>query len=146
MDFSRQVNYQSDFDVLLHITDIDGKAVGYPTFDFVATFTTSGGGKYEAGQMAGVKRGVSDQDGDVRVVFNNHMLSPGVLNLKLCVDIPDAIYPDGKKQTVVSVETGIKLISGTGTDSTGLKVDVILPFAYTAPEATDGTEDSGSEG
>jgi len=131
MDFSRQVNYQSDFDVLLHIVDSENRAVGFPDFDFVLVFTTSGNNKVEAGQQDGVQRNVEDKDGDVRIVFNSHKLLPGKLNLEVRTNIADETYPDGKKLTVFKVaDTNITLVSGDSDATTGLKIDVKLPFAY----------------
>ena len=96
MDFSRQVNYKSDFDVLLHVVDANGKAVGFPSFDFVLTFTSSGQKRFEAGQANGFKRGISDADGKVRVVFNDHGLLPGMLNLEVRADVENDIYPTAR--------------------------------------------------
>lgn len=147
MDFSRQVNYKSDFDVLLHVEDSEGNTVGFPDFDFLLTFRTNGNKKYEGGQVDGVKRGVTDADGDIRIVFDNHGLLPGVLSLEVRADVADATYPDGKKLTVFDVPTNITLVDAAGEVSTGLKVNVKLPFAYT-PASTDDTDGNqgGSEG
>ncbi len=130
MDFSRQVNYQSDFDVLLHIVDVNNAPVGFPDFDFILTFTTNGGNKVQAGQQDGVKRGVVEENGDLKIAFDNHKLLPGVLNLEVRTNIEDATYPDGKKLTVFTVPTNITLVSGASEVSTGMKIDVKLPFAY----------------
>lgn len=147
MDFSKKVNYQSDFDVLLNITDENGKALGYPDFDFMAKFES--GSSYEVGQKGGVKRGVSDQDGKVKIVFNDHKLSPGTLKLVFSADVPDPSYPDGKKLHVVPVETDIDLTTGVSETSTGIVIDVKLPFSL--PEQSEtaeaavggGTDDQG---
>lgn len=129
MDFSRQVNYQSDFDVLLHVKDAEGNDVGFPAFDFFATFTSTGGGKkVEAGQVNGVKRGMKDVDGEIQIAFDNHGLMPGKLELEFQTDVENAIYPDGKKLTVFKVPTDITLTNKQGDESTGLKIDVMLPF------------------
>ena len=143
MDFSKQVNYKSDFDVLLHLTDAEGNAVGFPDFDFLLTFFTSGQKKFEAGQVDGTKRGVSDAEGDVRVVFNNHGLPAGVLNLEIRADVRNSLYPDGKKLQVFTVPTNITLTAENGETSTGLKIDVTLPFTIEA-EPEDNTDESGT--
>lgn len=143
MDFSRKVNSKSDFDVLLHIADAEGKAVGFPEFDFVLKFTSSGDRKYEAGQANGFKRGVSDVDGDVRVVFNNHKLLPGTLNLEVRADVENDIYPDGKKLYVFDVPTNITLVSGAGDTSSDIVIDVTLPFAVGTSSSS--SDASGSE-
>ncbi len=127
MDFSKQVNYQSDFDVLLHLTDADGNDIGYPDFDFTAKF--SSGATYEVGQKNGVKRGVAEANGNVKVVFNDHKLSPGELKLTFSADIPDEDYPDGKKLHVVPVKTDIYLTSEASEVSTGIEIEVKLPFS-----------------
>jgi len=144
MDFSRQVNYKSDFDVLLHVVDADGNAVGFPTFDFVLAFTSSGQNKFEAGQANGFKRGVSDADGDIRVVFNDHHLLPGTLNLEVRADVENDIYPDGKKLYVFEVPTNITLTSGAGEVSTGISIDVNLPFAVGSASSSSSSEGGSS--
>ena len=137
MDFSRQVNYKSDFDVLLHVKDVNGNDVGFPEFDFLLTFSTSGQKKFEAGQVDGVKRGVSDADGDIRVVFNSHGLLTGDLMLEFRADEKNDLYPDGKKLTVMTVPTNITLTADNGEVSTGLKIDVVLPFSATEDNASE---------
>lgn len=151
MDFSRQVNYQSDFDVLLHIVDANNKAVGFPDFDIVFTFTTIGGTKVQAGQQDGVKRGVTDVDGDIRVIFDNHKLLPGVLQLEVRTNTPEPTYPDGKKLTVFTVPTNITLTDKASEVSTGLLIDVKLPFAYqqessSSSSSSEASSSSSSEG
>ena len=143
MDFSRQVNYKSDFDVLLHVVDANGKAVGFPSFDFVLTFTSSGQKRFEAGQANGFKRGISDADGKVRVVFNDHGLLPGMLNLEVRADVENDIYPDGKKLYVFSVPTNINLTSGPGEVSSDIEIEVTLPFAVGSSSSS--SESSSSE-
>ena len=139
MDFSRKVNYQSDFDVLLNLIGEDGKPVGYPDFDFMVKFEC--GGTYEVGQKGGVKRGVSEEDGKVKVVLNDHKLSPGTLKLVFSADIADPTYPDGKKMHVVPVETDVNLITEVSEVSTGIVIDVKLPFSVAKEESSD--EESG---
>ena len=143
MDFSRKVNYKSDFDVLLHIVDADGNAVGFPTFDFVLTFTTSGQVRFEAGQANGIKRGVSDADGKVRVVFNDHHLLTGVLNLEVRANVENDIYPDGKKLYVFEVPTNIELHYGASEVSSDIEIEMTLPFSTGSSSSSE--ESSSSE-
>ena len=144
MDFSRKVNYQSNFDVLLNIVDQDGKAVGYPNFDFMVKFEC--GSSYEAGQKGGVKKGVSDEDGKVKIVLNNHRLSPGSLRLVFSADIADPSYPDGKKLHVVPVETDIELVTGVSETSTGIVIDVKLPFSIETESEADPEPETPEDG
>ena len=141
MDFSRQVNYQSDFDVLLHLIDADGNDVGYPDFDFTAKF--SSGGSYEVGQKNCVKRGVAEADGNVKVVFDSHKLSPGELKLTFTADVPNEDYPDGKKLHVIPVKTDIFLTSEVSEVSTGIVIDVKLPFSVSPEGDAPQIEDDG---
>ena len=143
MDFTKKVNYQSDFDVLLNLIGEDGKAIGFPDFDFSAKFES--GVAYEVGQKGGVQKGVSDADGKVKVVFNSHKLSPGELKLTFSADIPDETYPDGKKLHVVPVKTDVRLTTEASEVSTGIEIDVKLPFSYSKAEseAEAGDDESG---
>lgn len=138
MDFSRQVNYKSDFDVLLNVKDSAGEDIGFPDFDFLVTFRTNGQKVFEAGQVGGVKRGVSDVSGKVRIAFDNHGLMPGELKMEFRADVEDVIYPDGKKLTVINVPTNITLTTENGEENSGLNIDVNLPFVLTLDSNEEG--------
>lgn len=152
MDFTKQVNYRSDFSVLLHVVDINDKAVGFPDFDFLFTFTTNGGAKVEGGKQGEIQRNVKDVNGDIMVIFDNHKLMPGVLNLEVQTNVPDEIYPDGKKKTVFKVPTNISLVNGEGDTGINLTIEVKLPFEYAKdssssseePETSSSSEESDS--
>lgn len=144
MDFTRQISYQSDFKLTVHVVDANDAAVGFPDFDFLLTFTTSGNTKVEAGQQNGVQRNVKNVNGDIEVVFDNHKLLPGALNLEVLTNVANADYPDGKKQTIFKANTNISLVNGTGDGSTELTVDVKLPFAY-AKASSSSSESTSSE-
>ena len=146
MDFSRQVNYQSDFDVLLTVKDSGGAVIGFPEFDFILTFFTNGAVRFGVGQVNGVMRGVRNVGGKIGVAFDDHKMMPGVLNLEFRADVKDETYPDGKKLTVFDVPTGISLVSGNGELSTGLEIEVTLPFQVIEPAVAEAAGDEAAEG
>lgn len=143
MDFTKQVNYQSDFDVNIHFKDADNKVIAKPAFDFLLTFTTTGGNKVEAGQQDGMQRNYKEVEGGIKVVFDNHKLLPGTLNLEARVNEANPDYPDGKKLTVINVPTDITLTANAGEVSSDIDIEVKLPFVVEQGSSSSSEESEG---
>lgn len=95
-----KVNCKSDFTRYLRIKDLSGKDIGWPDFDWIATFWTfSKSQAFTASVTAGVPVNCHrTADGRIRVVFDNHRLLSGTLKVELIAQIPDEQYPDRLKQ------------------------------------------------
>lgn len=95
-----KVNCKSDFTRYLRIKDLSGKDIGWPDFDWAATFWTfSKSQAFTVGVTAGVSHNCHrTADGRIRVVFNDHRLLSVTLKVELIAQIPDEQYPDRLKQ------------------------------------------------
>lgn len=131
----KRKNYKSDFDAILHLlTCVDSreeepKDIGWPDFDWTARFYTgSKANAYIASCIGGVCTNCFNDNGHIHVVFNNHRLGKGVLNVEFYSELPNGIYPDGIQTEVSPQPLGIELIDGRGDCGTIFEVEVMLPY------------------
>lgn len=125
----RKVNYKSDFDFKLKLKDGSGKEVPWPQCDWDALFwTSSKANAFRASCKGGVcVNCVREADG-VRIVFDNHRLGIGTLKWEPHFEIPDALYPDGVRDTYNPAPLEIELVSGQGDEPTDTEVEYTLPY------------------
>lgn len=129
----KKKNYKSDFDIILHLLTCGGgderREFGWPDFDWTARFyTSSKANAYTASCIDGVCDNCFSDNGQIHVVFNNHRLGVGVLNVEFYSELPNGIYPDGIQTEVSSQPLGIELVSGRGDCGTISEVEVMLPY------------------
>lgn len=110
-----KVNYKSDFDAILRLTDCEGNVLGWPKFDWKAKFYTfSLSNVFTASCIGGVTENCYNDGGGIHVVFDNHKLAIGSLQCEITVDLPDARYPDGYHRVVTPEPLDIELVKGRG--------------------------------
>lgn len=110
-----KVNYKSDFDAILRLTDCEGNDLGWPKFDWMAKFYTySLGNVYTASCIGGVTENCYNDGGGIHVVFYNHKLAIGSLQCEITVELPDGRYPDGYRRVVTPEPLDIELVKGRG--------------------------------
>ena len=125
-----KINFESDFDVILRLKACDGDKctnIGWPLYDWTAKFYTNDlEHTYVASSLGGVLTNCFDDNGQIHVVFNNHGLSTGTLRVKFRAEIPNDIYPDGKKLEVCPQPLDVELVRGMG-DCGTVKTEAIAP-------------------
>ncbi len=138
MDMQKQ-NYRSEFDAILRLRDCRGNEVGWPDFDWRARFYTgtSKVNAYTASCVGGVCENCYNDGDRIHVVFDNHRLSPGVLNVEFCADLPNSVYSDGSQRLVKPQPLGIELVTGAGACRCDeISLEVMLPFAVVSAYET----------
>lgn len=125
----RKINYQSDFDFILKLTDCNGKEIGVPDYDWVAKFyTTAYTQVFTASCIKGVYTNCFDDNGQIHVVCDNHGLSNGVLYCEFTAELPNDIYPDGNERVVSPEPIGIELVRGKGDCSDDIDAELVIPY------------------
>lgn len=129
-----KINYKSDFDFILSITDAEGKEVGWPDYDWRAWFFTDiAANAYEASCIGGKCTNCFNDNRRIHVVFNGHHMSPGVLNVRFDSEFPNAIYPDGFQHISDPIKLDVELVRGQGDKPTQMDVDMMLPYIKGEP-------------
>lgn len=110
-----KVNYKSDFDAILRLTDCEGNDLGWPKFDWKAKFYTfSLSNVFTASCIGGVTENCYNDGGGIHVVFDNHKLAIGSLQCEITVELPDGRYSDGYHRVVTPEPLDIELVKGRG--------------------------------
>ena len=128
----RRINYKSDFDFLMRLKDASGKEVPFPDCDWDAMFwTSSKANAYRASCMDGVCVNCRKEADGIRFIFDNHRLGMGTLKWEPHFEIPDAIYPDGARDTYKYEPLDIELVNGQSDCDTDVSViEATLPAVY----------------
>ena len=149
------VNYKSDFPLLLRLYlckpgDEDAPAekgveIDFPAYDWEARFWTwNKANVYTASCKGGVCTNCRNKDGKILVVFNGHGLSPGTLNVEFTALLPDDLFPDGDRRTVVPGPLDVVLTKDGVCCPSTVEAEMILPYikgdqgdAFTYDDFTD---------
>lgn len=130
----RNINYREDFVLLIQLLNHKGEPVGVPDVDFSIRFY-SGHTVYTVGCQDGeFIRCAPMDDGRLRVIFDNHGLSP-VKELvgHATYRIPDSLMPDGIRDLPQTIHTGVCLTVGPSDRPSEAEVSVMLPFIKGEP-------------
>lgn len=143
-----RINHRSDFDFYIRLFDSDGKPVGMPrdieldmrlitgwldeldVEEWCPKLAGFSQGAYTAKYRKGVTENCIVEGGKLRVIVDNHNLTPGALTIEMTLKLPRTIYPDGDQRIVAKKKTCIELITGRGdawTDSP--TIDFYLPVS-----------------
>lgn len=143
-----RINYRSDFDFFIRLFDSDGKPVGMPrdieldmrlitgwldeldAEEWCPKLAGFSQGAYTAKYRKDVTENCIVEGGKLRVIVDNHNLTPGALTIEMTLKLPRTIYPDGDQRIVAKKKTFIELITGRGdawTDSP--TIDFYLPVS-----------------
>lgn len=110
------VNYRSEFDLFLRLRDKAGNDLGWPSFDWRAEFYTwSPAAAFTASCIGGVCTNCREDNGRIRVIFDNHHLTHGRLHVRFTAELPDSDYPDGLRRHVVPATLAVELVKGPAT-------------------------------
>lgn len=128
------VYYKRDFSCILRLfacsVDGDGrKEIGFPDYDWVARFHTWWDAEsYTASCIGGKCVNCFNDGGRIRVVFDNHRLSPGELRVEFTALLPDGAYPDGDERVVVPAPLGIVLTREAAPCPSAVEAQLMLPY------------------
>ena len=125
----KKINYKSDFDFLLRLTDCKGDAMPFPDCDWNAEFwTSSKPNAYRASCIGGeYVNCFREADGSIHFVFNNHRMGKGTLKWEPHFRFPNDIYPDGFQDQFRKAQLGIELVDGDGDCPTQAEIEAVLP-------------------
>lgn len=124
-----KINYKSDFDFILRLTDCRGADIGWPTFDWQARFfTNSKANTYTASCTKGQSVNCFNDGGSIHIVIHNHRLGKGRLNVELYAMLPNTIYPDGLQDKYDPQSLDIELVDGVGDCPTDAQIQILLPL------------------
>lgn len=125
----KKINYQSDFDFILNLTDCSGKEIGIPDYDWVARFyTTNQAAAFVASYKDGVYTNCFDDNGKLHIVCDNHGLPSGILRCEFTAELPNDIYPDGSERIVMPKPLDIELVRSAASCPNDMEVELILPY------------------
>lgn len=132
----KAINYNDDFSCILHVwacghgSDEESRVeLGWPQWNWRARFyTTQKVNYYEASCIDGVCTNCFNDNGRIRVIFNQHRLSAGELHVKFTAYLPDDLYPDGDEVHVVPGDSGITLVRERGDCPSEVEIALLLPF------------------
>lgn len=124
-----KINYKSDFDFILRLTDCKGVNIGFPDFDWEAKFyTNSKANAFVASSRNGKTVNCFNDEGQIHVVVDGHKMGIGNLNVEMRMELPNDIYPDGVQNDVQPMPLDIELVSGQGDCPTTAEIEVRLPY------------------
>ncbi len=128
------VNFKSDFTLILHLfaCDLEGGGekteIDFPDYDWKAIFyTTQKANAYTASCVGGECVNCVNDGGRIRVVFNDHRLSPGVLRVEFTAYLPDEGYPDGDERVVTPGPLGVTLVREAAPCPSLVEAELMLP-------------------
>lgn len=125
----KKINYKSDFDFILRLTDCKGVNIGFPDFDWEAKFyTNSKANAFVASSRNGETVNCFNDEGQIHVVVDEHKMGIGNLNVEMHMELPNDIYPDGVQNDVQPMPLDIELVSGQGDCPTTAEIEVRLPY------------------
>lgn len=131
-----RVNYKSDFDFILPLLarslvnpDAEPVAVGWPAHNWTAKlFTERNGAVFTASCIDGVCTNCYNDNGRIHIVCHRHGLSPGMLHVDFYEQLPDTIYPDGKRLESSPQVLNIEIVRGPGDCATTAEAPIVLPY------------------
>lgn len=131
------VNYKSDFDFVLRLTECDKETgepivVPFPDCDFTALFyTSSKANGYTASRKNGVYTNCFKDGDGIHFVFDNHHLGVGSLQWEPHFELPNSIYPDSVQDLFNRQSLGIELVSEPVDCNWGAaQIEVAIPAVY----------------
>lgn len=132
----KRINYKSDFDFVarLMVSAPDGTItdIGFPSYDWEMRISSGCNGytQFVASAKGGKLKNCVNDNGQLRIVCDNHGLRVGKLFAEFYAYLPNDIYPDGEQLVVNPQEIGIELVADAGDEPTDIEIQLALPFIY----------------
>lgn len=130
----KRINYKSDFDFVarLMVSATDGTItdIGFPSYDWEMRISSGCNGytQFVASAKGGKLKNCVNDNGQLRIVCDNHGLRVGKLFAEFYAYLPNDIYPDGEQLSVTPQPLPIELVLGEGDIATPLEAQMIQPF------------------
>ena len=130
----KRINYKSDFDfvarLMVSATDCTITDIGFPSYDWEMRISSGCNGytQFVASAKGGKFKNCVNDNGQLRIVCDNHGLRVGKLFAEFYAYLPNDIYPDGEQLSVTPQPLPIELVLGEGDMATPLEVQMIQPF------------------
>lgn len=122
------VNYLSDFELEMQLMGLNGEDVVSPLLlDWELDFYTGSGETYKASFKNGKATNCIVGEDTITVIFDNHKMGVGTLNVISTVYFPDSRYPDGSRKVVDRGSTGVSLTFENNQPNTTLTAQLVLP-------------------
>lgn len=126
----RKINYKSDFDFIMRLKDRGGREAGWPGYDWTAKFwASSKANTFVASRKGDALTNCFNDKGQIHIVCDNHRLGRGALQVEFHAELPDGLYPDGKRDTYEPQPLGIELVDGAGECATDIEAELTVPYA-----------------
>lgn len=128
-------NALNDFAATLRLYDAAGNEIGWPSYDWRAEFwTTSAWCAYEASCIGGVMKNCINELGRIKVLFDNHKLLPGKVQVRFYAYLPDEEYPDGSERRIAPIRTEFEILpNDTALTPSAADIGVMLPYVKGDP-------------
>lgn len=131
-----EINYQSDFDFILHLyptkedAELKQNELPFPTYDFtISLYTTSKANSYIVSKKGDKLKNCFNDEGRLHIVCDSHGLNCGKLEAEFIAELPDGMYPDGTRREVFTCPTNIRLIRDRK-DTKAEDVEMIFPYVF----------------
>lgn len=124
------INYKRSFSFTMYLK-VGNNVIEGDAANWSAVFTTTGANYYECYHRNGIlKNCVLEEDGSIRVLFEEHDLEVGVLWCEIGIINDDEDFVNGRRDNVVRVPTGLELVSGYDDIGIDLDLDIVMPYVY----------------
>lgn len=124
----KKINYESDFDVIVSFQSVTGAADDLMGFDFEGkVYTEQTKEPYVFSHVGEEWTNCFNDGGKLHIVCDSHGLARGQVLMNLAVELPNDIYPDGRRHVVSRYPLGI-LLCRENEEPTEAEVEAITSY------------------
>ncbi len=126
------INYRSDLDFIVKLTDRDGNILPMIGDIHVRIWTESEARACVSSRVDGACVNCCEVDGGLRLFHEAHGLAPGQLRLRLSAYVPSELFETGRRRCDVSLELPLELVAEGGTYMPlpdGAVMEMLAPYA-----------------
>ena len=130
----QRINYKSDFEITVALTDSYGDPVAWPICNWSARFyTQSKIYQYKASRYCDTYTNCyAGSDNKMHFIFDSHHLGEGRLNMEVHLRLPDKQYHDGFRDLYLPAkQLDVELVDGIGDDAPEIVEKFVFPYVMT---------------
>lgn len=134
----QRINYKSDFEITVALTDSYGDPVAWPNCNWSACFyTQSKIYQYKASRYCDTYTNCyAGSDNMMHFIFDSHHLGKGRLNMEVHLRLPDKQYHDGFRDLYLPAkQLDFELVDGIGDDDPKIVEKFVFPYVKTEFDA-----------